>query len=162
MRYRLFGPTGLRVSELFLGAMTFGEQGGVGAPPEECALILDTFADPPHAEYIDQAEKPPGIAAGSGLVLYLWGPSLRMCGGTRSRNVTFPAANLGAFVDVFRASDSPCHSPSHRLTTLVVGIEKHGRTGRRRWEGHRVPDWCRLSLDTRVTGIAGTPSRRSS
>jgi aryl-alcohol dehydrogenase-like predicted oxidoreductase len=31
MRYRLFGPTGLRVSELFLGAMTFGEQGGVGA-----------------------------------------------------------------------------------------------------------------------------------
>jgi aryl-alcohol dehydrogenase-like predicted oxidoreductase len=30
MRYRLFGPTGLRVSELFLGAMTFGEQGGVG------------------------------------------------------------------------------------------------------------------------------------
>jgi aryl-alcohol dehydrogenase-like predicted oxidoreductase len=32
MRYRLFGPTGLRVSELFLGAMTFGEQGGVGTP----------------------------------------------------------------------------------------------------------------------------------
>jgi aryl-alcohol dehydrogenase-like predicted oxidoreductase len=34
---RLFGPAGLRVSELFLGAMTFGEQGGVGAPPAECA-----------------------------------------------------------------------------------------------------------------------------
>jgi aryl-alcohol dehydrogenase-like predicted oxidoreductase len=31
MRYRLFGPTGLRVSELFLGAMTFGEQGGFPA-----------------------------------------------------------------------------------------------------------------------------------
>jgi Aldo/keto reductase family len=45
MRYRLFGPTGLRVSELFLGAMTFGEQGGVGAPPEECARILDTYAE---------------------------------------------------------------------------------------------------------------------
>ena len=52
-----------------------------------------------------------------------------MCGGTRSRNVTFPAANLGAFVDVFRASDSPCHSPSHRLTTLVVGIESMGVRG---------------------------------
>ena len=25
MRYRLFGSSGLRVSELFLGAMTFGE-----------------------------------------------------------------------------------------------------------------------------------------
>ena len=45
MRYRLFGPTGLRVSELFLGAMTFGEQGGVGAPPEECARILDAYAE---------------------------------------------------------------------------------------------------------------------
>ena len=45
MRYRTFGPTGLRVSELFLGAMTFGEQGGVGAPPEECRRILDAYAD---------------------------------------------------------------------------------------------------------------------
>ena len=45
MRYRTFGPTGLRVSELFLGAMTFGEQGGVGASPEECRLMLDAYAD---------------------------------------------------------------------------------------------------------------------
>jgi aryl-alcohol dehydrogenase-like predicted oxidoreductase len=45
MRYRLFGPSGLRVSELFLGAMTFGDQGGVGAPPEECRRILDAYAD---------------------------------------------------------------------------------------------------------------------
>lgn len=45
MRYRLFGPSGLRVSELFLGAMTFGEQDGVGAPPDECRRILDAYAD---------------------------------------------------------------------------------------------------------------------
>jgi aryl-alcohol dehydrogenase-like predicted oxidoreductase len=45
MRYRLLGRTGLRVSELFLGAMTFGEQGGVGAPPEECLRMLDLYAD---------------------------------------------------------------------------------------------------------------------
>lgn len=45
MRYKLFGASGLRVSELFLGAMTFGEQGGVGAPPEECRRILDAYAD---------------------------------------------------------------------------------------------------------------------
>lgn len=45
MRYKLLGGTGLRVSELFLGAMTFGEQGGVGAPPPECARILDAYAD---------------------------------------------------------------------------------------------------------------------
>ena len=45
MRYRTFGASGLRVSELFLGAMTFGEQGGVGAPPQECRRILDAYAD---------------------------------------------------------------------------------------------------------------------
>ena len=45
MRYRLFGASGLRVSELFLGAMTFGEQGGVGAAPDECRRIVDAYAD---------------------------------------------------------------------------------------------------------------------
>jgi aryl-alcohol dehydrogenase-like predicted oxidoreductase len=45
MRYQLFGNTGLRVSRLFLGAMTFGEQGGVGAPLEECRKMLDVYAD---------------------------------------------------------------------------------------------------------------------
>ena len=45
MRYRCSARTGLRVSELFLGAMTFGEQGGVGAPPQECRRILDAYAE---------------------------------------------------------------------------------------------------------------------
>ena len=45
MQYRTFGGTGLRVSELFLGAMTFGEQGGVGAPIEECRRIVNAYAD---------------------------------------------------------------------------------------------------------------------
>ncbi|WP_204042598.1 aldo/keto reductase [Acrocarpospora phusangensis] len=38
MRYRLLGPTGLRVSDLFLGAMTF-------ADPGEAAKMLDLYAD---------------------------------------------------------------------------------------------------------------------
>jgi aryl-alcohol dehydrogenase-like predicted oxidoreductase len=45
MGYRRFGNTGLRVAELFLGAMTFGEQGGVGAPPDECRAMIDAYAD---------------------------------------------------------------------------------------------------------------------
>jgi aryl-alcohol dehydrogenase-like predicted oxidoreductase len=45
MRYRTLGASGLRVSELILGAMTFGEHGGVGAPIEECRRILDAYAD---------------------------------------------------------------------------------------------------------------------
>jgi aryl-alcohol dehydrogenase-like predicted oxidoreductase len=45
MRYRTLGSSGLRVSELILGAMTFGEQGGVGAPIGECQKILDAYAE---------------------------------------------------------------------------------------------------------------------
>ncbi|MGC5014737.1 aldo/keto reductase [Streptosporangium sp. DT93] len=45
MRYRTLGTSGLRVSELVLGAMTFGEQGGVGAPLPECRRMLDVYAE---------------------------------------------------------------------------------------------------------------------
>jgi aryl-alcohol dehydrogenase-like predicted oxidoreductase len=45
MRYKLFGRTGLRVSELCLGTMTFGEDWGWGAPKEECARILDAYGE---------------------------------------------------------------------------------------------------------------------
>lgn len=45
MRYLTFGRTGLRVSELVLGAMTFGDPESVGAAPEECRRILDAYAD---------------------------------------------------------------------------------------------------------------------
>jgi aryl-alcohol dehydrogenase-like predicted oxidoreductase len=44
MNYRLFGPTGLRVSELALGTMTFGEEWGWGAPQDECRRMFDAFA----------------------------------------------------------------------------------------------------------------------
>jgi aryl-alcohol dehydrogenase-like predicted oxidoreductase len=45
MRYKLLGRTGLRVSELCLGTMTFGEDRRWGATKEECGRILDAFAE---------------------------------------------------------------------------------------------------------------------
>jgi aryl-alcohol dehydrogenase-like predicted oxidoreductase len=45
MRYRLLGKTGLRVSELCLGAMTFGEDWGWGASPEESRKMFERFAE---------------------------------------------------------------------------------------------------------------------
>ena len=46
MRYRLLGRTGLRVSELCLGAMVFGDRrGSWGASPEEAAAIVKRFAE---------------------------------------------------------------------------------------------------------------------
>ncbi|GHJ47111.1 oxidoreductase [Catellatospora sp. TT07R-123] len=54
MRCTTFGRSGLRVSELALGAMTFGEQGGVGAPIEECRRILDAY-DEAGGNFVDTA-----------------------------------------------------------------------------------------------------------
>lgn len=43
MRYRTFGGTGLRVSELCLGTVTFGEDWGYGASKEESRRIFDAY-----------------------------------------------------------------------------------------------------------------------
>jgi aryl-alcohol dehydrogenase-like predicted oxidoreductase len=45
MRYKLLGNSGLRVSELCLGTMTFGEDWGWGSNKEECRAIFETFAE---------------------------------------------------------------------------------------------------------------------
>ncbi|MEV0602806.1 aldo/keto reductase [Streptomyces sp. NPDC050315] len=45
MRYTLFGRTGLRVSEVSLGTMTFGGDQGWGAAEDTSRRIFDTYAD---------------------------------------------------------------------------------------------------------------------
>ncbi len=45
MRYKLLGRSGLRVSELCLGTMTFGDDWGWGAPKEESKRMFDLFAE---------------------------------------------------------------------------------------------------------------------
>jgi len=44
MRYKLLGKSGMRVSELCLGTMTFGENWGWGASKEESKKIFDHYA----------------------------------------------------------------------------------------------------------------------
>jgi aryl-alcohol dehydrogenase-like predicted oxidoreductase len=44
MRYKLLGKSGLRVSELCLGTMTFGDDWGWGAPKDESKKMFDAFA----------------------------------------------------------------------------------------------------------------------
>jgi aryl-alcohol dehydrogenase-like predicted oxidoreductase len=44
MRYKLLGRSGLRVSELCLGALTFGTENGWGATKAESRAMFDTFA----------------------------------------------------------------------------------------------------------------------
>jgi aryl-alcohol dehydrogenase-like predicted oxidoreductase len=45
MRYKLLGRSGLRVSELCLGTMTFGDDWGWGAPKDESQRIFDRFVE---------------------------------------------------------------------------------------------------------------------
>jgi len=45
MRYKLLGKSGLRVSELCLGTMTFGEDWGWGASKEEASKVFHRFVE---------------------------------------------------------------------------------------------------------------------
>lgn len=45
MRYKLLGDTGLRVSEMALGTMTFGEDWGWGAPKKACKEMLEIYRE---------------------------------------------------------------------------------------------------------------------
>lgn len=45
MRYRLLGNSGLRVSEISLGTMTFGEEWGWGTAKEEARKIYDAYRE---------------------------------------------------------------------------------------------------------------------
>ncbi|MBL7795754.1 MAG: aldo/keto reductase [Saprospiraceae bacterium] len=56
MNYRLFGTSGLRVSELCLGTMTFGLEWGWGADKDESRKIFDTYADA-GGNFVDTANR---------------------------------------------------------------------------------------------------------
>ena len=56
MRYKLFGRSGLRVSELALGTMTFGEDWGWGASQEESQRMFDAFVDA-GGNFVDSANR---------------------------------------------------------------------------------------------------------
>lgn len=56
LRYRLLGPSGLRVSEICLGTMSFGTQWGFGADEAESRRVLDVFAEA-GGNFLDTANK---------------------------------------------------------------------------------------------------------
>jgi aryl-alcohol dehydrogenase-like predicted oxidoreductase len=56
MNYKLFGKSGLRVSEIALGTMTFGTDWGWGADKEESKKIFDVYANA-GGNFIDTANR---------------------------------------------------------------------------------------------------------
>lgn len=55
MRYKLLGKSGLKVSELCLGTMTFGDDWGWGSTKEESRNIYDAFVEA-GGNFIDTAD----------------------------------------------------------------------------------------------------------
>jgi len=56
MNYKLLGKSGLRVSELALGTMTFGEEWGWGSNKDESKKVFDAFANA-GGNFIDTANR---------------------------------------------------------------------------------------------------------
>jgi aryl-alcohol dehydrogenase-like predicted oxidoreductase len=110
MKYRLLGPSGLRVSEVCLGAMTFGDEAseGWGASRAEARRILDVFSEA-GGNFIDTA------------INYCGGLSERyvgeLIGSERDRYVV--ATKYSAFL---RARD-PNSGGNHRKS-LIQALER--------------------------------------
>ncbi|MBI4569920.1 MAG: aldo/keto reductase [Planctomycetes bacterium] len=56
MRFKLLGNSGLRVSEISLGAMTFGEEWGFGSSKEESRRVFDAYVEM-GGNFIDTANR---------------------------------------------------------------------------------------------------------
>src|SRR6267154_2716235 len=89
MRYRVLGKSGVRISEVALGTMTFGEDWGWGAPPEVSARMLDLFADA-GGNVIDTADVYTGGTSETILGELLKGRRDRFVLGTKFTNQTDP------------------------------------------------------------------------
>jgi aryl-alcohol dehydrogenase-like predicted oxidoreductase len=92
MRYTMFGKTGLRVSELCLGTMTFGEDWGWGAPRDACARIVDLFEEA-GGNFIDTASNYTGGSSESLVGELLDGRRDRFVLGTKYTVQTEPDPN---------------------------------------------------------------------
>lgn len=103
MRYKLLGKSGLRVSELALGTMTFGEEWGWGSNKEESKKVFDTYANA-GGNFIDTANR------------YTEGTSEKFVG-------EFIAADRDHFVvatkyTLYMRKDDPNFSGNHRKNMI--------------------------------------------
>ena len=95
MKYRLLGPSGLRVSELSLGTMTFGEEWGWGAGKEESRRIYDAYREA-GGNFIDTANVYTGGTSERMLGEFLQGHREQMVVATKYSNaMTTGDANAG-------------------------------------------------------------------
>jgi aryl-alcohol dehydrogenase-like predicted oxidoreductase len=108
MRYKLLGQTGLRVSELCLGTMTFGQEWGFGATDEVSKAMFDAFVEA-GGNFIDTANT------------YCNGTSERLLG-------AFVASDRHRFVIGSKYALSTCHDDpnagGNTRKSMVLAVEQ--------------------------------------
>jgi len=108
MRYKLLGKSGLRVSELCLGTMTFGEEWGWGSTKDESRQVFDAFAEA-GGNFLDTAN------------MYTNGTSEKMVG-------EFAGRDRGRFVIAtkytFPIREKDPNSGGNHRKSLVQSIER--------------------------------------
>ena len=162
MRYKILGRSGLRVSELCLGTMTFGEEWGWGAGKDESKKIWDAFAGA-GGNFVDTANK------------YTLGTSEKYCG-------EFLVSDRTHFVLATKYSlstrdDDPNGHGNHRKNMMqaVEASLKRLKTEYidllwvHAWDGMTPPEEIMRGLDDLVragkvfyVGVSDTPAWRAS
>lgn len=109
MHYKLLGRSGLRVSELCLGTMTFGEDWGWGASTDESRRIFDAYVDA-GGNFVDTAN------------IYVGGESERILGeiitaGRRNRIVL-----ATKYTDAIAGENDPNAAGNHRKS-MIQAVE---------------------------------------
>jgi aryl-alcohol dehydrogenase-like predicted oxidoreductase len=159
MRYKLLGRSGLRVSELCLGTMTFGEDWGWGANADESRRMFDVYVDA-GGNFIDTAN------------LYVGGQSERILGEiitAERRNRIVLATKYTDAVE----GDDPNAAGNHRKSMMqaVEGSLRRLKTDRidvyyvHTWDFTSRPDEVMRGLDDLVrqgkilyVGISDSPA----
>jgi aryl-alcohol dehydrogenase-like predicted oxidoreductase len=107
MKYKVLGNSGLKVSEICLGTMTFGEEFGIGAPEADCRTVYDAYLDA-GGNFIDTAD------------IYNLGTSERMLGGFMGTNREYVV--LASKYSLNTRPDDPNAGGGHRKN-LVQSLD---------------------------------------
>src|SRR5258706_11120480 len=88
MNYQLLGRSGLRVSDICLGTMTFGDDWGWGSPKEEAKTIYNAFREA-GGNFIDTANFYTGGSSESLVGEFIGGHRGKRGGAAKKSNCVF-------------------------------------------------------------------------
>src|SRR6202790_2432531 len=120
MRYKLLGKSGLRVSELCLGTMTFGEDWGWGSSQEESRKVYDTFLEA-GGNFIDTANVYTNGTSERLLGEFMRGHRERIVLATKYTNAA-PGTDPNAFVTQRKSMVQALEASLKRLKTDYIDL----------------------------------------